>query len=136
MAQVNFTLTQEEVLQVLAGNRDEAFKYCEKLKNIEISSCVKFIGEDAFFGCNENLVISGYNPSIACEYATKEQIKFNTIFNAVKSGMCGKNLTWVFYENGTLVVTGNGNMESYDIDIQRPWSSLNIENIADNVLYF
>lgn len=27
MAQVNITLSQEEVLQVLAGNRDEAFKY-------------------------------------------------------------------------------------------------------------
>lgn len=34
MAQVNFTLTQEEVLQVLAGNRDEAFKYLvEKILN-------------------------------------------------------------------------------------------------------
>ena len=27
MAQVNITLSQEEVLQVLSGNRDEAFKY-------------------------------------------------------------------------------------------------------------
>lgn len=34
MAQVNFTLTQEEVLQILAGNRDEAFKYLvEKILN-------------------------------------------------------------------------------------------------------
>ena len=27
MAQVNLTLSQEEVLQVLSGNRDEAFKF-------------------------------------------------------------------------------------------------------------
>lgn len=27
MAQVNITLSQEEVLQVLSGNRDKAFKY-------------------------------------------------------------------------------------------------------------
>lgn len=27
MAQVNITLSQEEVLQVLSGNRDEAFKF-------------------------------------------------------------------------------------------------------------
>ena len=34
MAQVNFTLTQEEVLQILAGNRDEAFKFLvEKILN-------------------------------------------------------------------------------------------------------
>lgn len=34
MAQLNFTLTQEEVLQILAGNRDEAFKYLvEKILN-------------------------------------------------------------------------------------------------------
>ena len=34
MAQVNITLSQEEVLQVLAGNRDEAFKYlAERILN-------------------------------------------------------------------------------------------------------
>ena len=30
MTQVNFTLTQEEVLQILSGNRDEAFKMLVK----------------------------------------------------------------------------------------------------------
>ena len=34
MAQVNFTLTQEEVLQILSGNRDKAFKFLvEKILN-------------------------------------------------------------------------------------------------------
>ena len=40
---------------------------------------------------------------------------------ATTSGTCGGNLTWNFDENGTLTISGNGEMPQYTMDIGAPW---------------
>lgn len=36
--------------------------------------------------------------------------------NAATNGTCGRNLTWVFDDNGTLTISGTGNMYSFEDD--------------------
>ena len=38
----------------------------------------------------------------------------------VKSGFCGEDLTWTLDDNGTLTISGTGEMADYDIS-KRPW---------------
>lgn len=41
---------------------------------------------------------------------------------AQQSGSCGENLTWTLDENGTLTISGTGEMYDFDVDIIRgPW---------------
>lgn len=42
--------------------------------------------------------------------------------HAATSGSCGKNLTWILDDDGTLTISGNGTMYSYSEDL--PWYSL------------
>ena len=39
----------------------------------------------------------------------------------VKSGTCGENLTWALTEDGTLTISGEGQMYHYDTDNRAPW---------------
>lgn len=66
----------------------------------------------------------------------------------MKSGTCGKNLTWTLDDNGTLTISGQGAMENYHVKIidrgwgisgTAPWSdfgeSINAVIIEDGVTY-
>ena len=45
--------------------------------------------------------------------------------NAVASGVCGENLTWALTRNGTLTISGSGNMEDYSYSSPKaPWYSM------------
>ena len=37
------------------------------------------------------------------------------------SGACGDNLTWSLDSDGTLTISGTGNMRDYDYDDPAPW---------------
>ena len=39
----------------------------------------------------------------------------------MKSGQCGKNLTWQLDGNGTLKISGTGNMDDYFNDADIAW---------------
>ncbi|MBQ8015566.1 MAG: leucine-rich repeat protein [Clostridia bacterium] len=56
-----------------------AFSNCYNLKRVTILPTVTSIGENAFKGCSEDLVIVGYAYSYAHEYAIENEIKFETI---------------------------------------------------------
>ncbi len=58
---------------------DGAFFDCYNLKRVTILPTVTSIGENAFKGCSEDLVIVGYAYSYAHEYAIENEIKFETI---------------------------------------------------------
>ena len=48
----------------------------------------------------------------------------------VESGDCGDNLTWTLYDNGTLVISGEGDMLDYSYDA--PWSDLDVTTVIIN----
>jgi len=56
--------------------------------------------------------------------------------SAQQSGTCGENLTWTL-ENGTLTISGTGEMENYQEDNYAPWyssrSSITSVTISDGV---
>ncbi len=54
-----------------------------------------------------------------------------TVFAETQSGTCGENLTWTLDENGTLTISGEGDMEDY---YEAPWGNeINSVVIGDSV---
>ena len=42
---------------------------------------------------------------------------------AIESGTCGNNLTWTLTDDGTLTISGTGEMNDYAYDVSSPWFS-------------
>ena len=40
----------------------------------------------------------------------------------IDNGTCGNNLTWNLYDNGMLVISGQGKMTDYSRDDPSPWN--------------
>ena len=53
----------------------------------------------------------------------------------IGSGKCGANLTWTLTKNGTLTISGTGNMYGYSYDSKAPWYNYDVKNayIAEGV---
>lgn len=52
----------------------------------------------------------------------------------LKSGTCGDNLTWVLYDDLTLVISGTGEMYDWESGLQTPWSSGNANEKVRKVI--
>ncbi len=97
------------------------------LTDITVPASVTEIGGDAFQGCG-NITIHGYTGSYAETYASiRDDRSFVAIDGAsgeiVAEGTCGENLTWALDSEGTLTISGTGDMENYYHD-NMPWTSL------------
>ena len=56
------------------------------------------------------------------------------IASAATSGTCGSNLTWTLDDNGTLTISGTGEMDNWDIyDTLTPWYS-NCDSIKNVII--
>lgn len=137
------------------------FRYCYGLERVELHNKIALIGEHAFEECTaltelliENpdceifdlavtipstITIHGYAGSTAEAYAAKYGNTFEPI-EILASGECGAegdNLTWLLDEFGNLVITGTGDMEEYETDVDVPWydyrDSIKALDIADGV---
>ena len=125
------------------------FEYCRELKEITIPASVNSIGTYAFFGCTnlsditilntkceiydgkyttpDTALIHGYSGSTAQAYAEKFGLIFEAITKIVASGTCGDNLTWTLDSEGTLTISGTGEMDNWtgyamDVNNAAPWS--------------
>ena len=66
----------------------------------------------------EGFVQIGSDPS---QEATADEI---VTVASISSGTCGENLTWILDEEGTLTISGSGDMETYESASDVPWYSL------------
>lgn len=109
----------------------EAFRYSKSLINITIPESVTTIYPAAFDGC-ENLSHVYYKgneekwKNISIMWGN-DKLANATIhfYEVVASGTCGDNLTWVLDSDGTLTISGTGEMTS------SPWYDYrsNIKNV-------
>lgn len=107
----NCALTEVELPAGLETIEECAFSYNDNLQ-IYIPASVTSIDGSAFSNC-DNLVIFGESGSYAQTYASGKSYTFVTA-----SGSCGSNLTWQLALDGTLTVSGNGQMTSSPWDKQ------------------
>ncbi len=125
-----------------------AFSHCSNLTIVTIGTGVINIGGGAFYSCDnitsvyypdsfeqwKNNVTVGYsNDKLSDKYILFE-------YNSQKpyhAGSCGKNLTWKLYFDGELVISGTGEMNSWQSPSSVPWydyrSEIKTITISDSV---
>ena len=152
-----------------------AFDGCSRLMDLEIGGHIGKIGDFAFNGCEmldkititnsdcsivdsefvfpENTVIEGFAGSTAQAYAEKYGKEFVEIGNEesgeqdiIAEGKCGVNLEWSLNVNGSLIISGEGDMDNWASAEERPWAEYTskikevsmseaVSNIGDYAFY-
>ena len=127
---------------------DSMFFYCDSLTSVEIPASVSVVGSYAFGHCYnlQRITFTGNAPSFgdhgfygvtATAYYpannttwTEEvrqdyggKITWAPTYAIIASGICGDNLTWVLTEDGTLAISGTGEMYDYNVSTGNyaPW---------------
>ena len=64
-----------------------------------------------------------------------EKHKYKNIIEAkeMKKGTCGNECSFILYENGGMIISGNGNMKNYEWDHEREWHKEK-ENIKEIII--
>ena len=121
------SLTSLAISNGVTKIRNYAFNGCTKLENISIPLSVDTIEYSAFGNCDnlKNVYYNGHKDQwdkISIDYnegLEAANIYYNStvtdIEKVLDSGYCGaetdgKNLMWTFYDDGTLVISGKGEM--------------------------
>lgn len=132
----------------------DAFSSCQSLESIQIPGSMTEIGEFAFYDCDA-LTDVYYDGTKKQWKAVQRGDRGNdALLNAtihctdgdidiVASGTCGengKNLTWELDKDGTLTISGSGNMQDYNAWTNRvPWDyykdNIKTVNVEDGVNY-
>ena len=94
-----------------------AFDGCTELASMTIPPSVTNIYSDAFANCDK-LTLTVAEGSMAQVYAIENNISHTVGGNTVlHSGTCGEyggdGVFWMLYDNGTLMIQGNGKMQDY-----------------------
>lgn len=104
---------------------NSAFYGCTGLEEIMLPSTVKHIGDGAYDGCGSLTTVwyegtqkQWSKVSIGDNNAPLEDI---TVYCVSNSGTCGDHVNWVLDDEGTLIITGSGDMEDYGDWIYVPW---------------
>ena len=107
----------------------KAFYYCNSLSSVSIPKSVTSIGEYAFADCN-SLNTVNYTGTVAQWEAISVADGNNYLLTAmihctdgdvVPHGTCGENVTWKLTEDGSLTISGSGEMENYEWG-DAPWA--------------
>ena len=106
-----------------------AFYFITNLRQITIPSTVESIGEYAFDGCiSLETIVYGGNAAQWANITIQET--GNSALNTATvqctgpdypTGSCGENVIWVLGDNGTLTISGAGEMYNYDSEWDGPW---------------
>ena len=55
------------------------------------------------------------------KYTLNGNITFYAVWEKTIGGSCGKEVTWTFGEDGTLIISGTGDMKNYTYKSEMPW---------------
>ena len=123
---------------------DNAFSDSNAI-NISIPTSVETIEKNAFSNCKTVISITVNEPNSF--YTSDHGILFNELKTellyypegkklgtVVKSGVCGNEQKWEFYDSGVLLISGTGKMFDYEDKNKQPWGEYreNIESIVFN----
>ena len=129
-------LTSFSVSKSVTSIGESAFQQCTSLARITISNrnCDIFSTSSDTLGIPASTVIYGYVNSTARTYAEEKGYTFEPIdpeetiattepaVPSATEGSCGDNLTWFLDKEGTLTISGTGEMTNWD-DSTSPWCS-------------
>ena len=125
------SLTSFDTVTSIVDVGDYAFQNCTRLQTARIGNNAKSVGEYIFSGCNSlekvyfdntttefgehtfdgiqssQITVYGYGNSTAEKYSKEKGLKFVPTY----TGKCGDKIDWKLdTENGTLTISGSGNM--------------------------
>ena len=125
-----------ENITIPEGVRDisyKAFNSCWSLSTVSIPESVTSIGESAFSSCDD-LESVNYGGTVAqWEAINIADGNFDLITAKIRCtdgvyvphGTCGENVTWMLDENGTLIISGTGDMYDYTFNETASWYDIN-----------
>ena len=105
----------------------EAFAETHYLKQIAIPASVMTIGDRLFARSKASVVMQVVEESMAYYYAVDNGISYELVEGTVPpmaSGDCSSTVAWALYPNGTLAITGSGDMPNYASQAGQPWASV------------
>ena len=97
-----------------------AFEGCANLTDVTVpDSVISFGNNTTFWNCPNVVLHCSSNNSPAFQYAMENRLQAVVAAWSDVSGTCRNNLTWVLTGDGTLTISGNGEMDiSYSYN---PW---------------
>ncbi len=114
------------------GAKAMDFAISENVTEIGEKAIGYSVGEDGAEILTEGTSITAYDSTKAHEYATANNIKFNSLGEIpYLAGTCGENATW-YYDKATkaLTVSGTGAISDYKIDALPEFAALEISAIT------
>ncbi len=116
---------------------ENAFSGCSALTDVTIPFDVTSIADNAFSNCVNLTTIHGVQGSYAETYAAAEGYAFAPTVMITAGGACGMGVSWTLYDDGLLIVSGEGSMDPYSGSTHAPWydirSSITSVIIRDGV---
>ena len=142
-------LTEVTISGSVTTIEDSAFSSCSKLEIITIPNSVTSISGGAFFNCSKLSKVycqadpdkltwgassSDFisNKGTTCYVASRFLSKYESKFSGINvdfvgityaSGTCGENINWTIDGDGTMTISGTGDMTDYSSEYDVPWCS-------------
>ena len=128
-----------------------AFENCDALTSVKISDSVTSIGYNAFYGCDAltDVYYGGYGVDwlkAGGNYSVPSKTTVHFKDDLYDKGTCGVSVNWVMTADGTLTISGTGDMQNYDSGTA-PWYGVRsqiksvviergVTSIGDNAFYY
>ena len=101
-----------------------AFLNCAALKTVILPASLQMLGEYAFDGCHALKTVIVPKDSYAERYCARKGLAYiytgsepepaEAVPTETPGGTCGKDLNWRLDDDGTLIISGSGEMNDYD----------------------
>ena len=134
-------LVSAELPEHLQYIGEDAFGYCEMLESVAISESVRYLMKGAFDSCYvlwdvtlpyhlQDAAYSAFQSTPFFETLPSPQILPPEDDTSLTTGKCGENLTWTLSADGTLTITGTGELSNVGIDWENPLGTEAVKHLV------